>query len=45
MYYTKTIDGVAIGSPFQPSLINTFLARHEQNYLDRGPLENKPLYY
>ena len=35
----KQIDGVIIGSPKGPSLANTFLALHKQNWLDSCPLE------
>ena len=34
-----------MGSLLGPSLANAFLAHHEQNWLDRCPLEYRPLYY
>ena len=41
----KQIVGVAMGSSLRPSLINAFLAHHEQNWLDSFPLEYRPFYY
>ena len=38
-------DGVVMGSPLGPSLANAFLIHHEQNWLDRCPLEYRWLYY
>ena len=38
-------DGVAMGSPLGSSRANTFLAHHEENWLDGCPLEYRPLYY
>ena len=34
-----------MGSPLGPSLANAFLIHHEQNWLDRCPLEYRSLYY
>ena len=39
----KQIDGVVIGPPLGPSLTNVFLAH--QNWLDRRPLDYRPLHY
>ena len=39
----KQIDGVVIGPPLGPSLANVFLAH--QNWLDRRPLDYRPLHY
>ena len=39
------VDGVSMGSPLGPTLANSFLCHHEQLWLDRCPLEFKPLYY
>ena len=41
----KQIERVAMESPLGPSLVNTFLAHHEQDCLDSCPLEYRSLYY
>ena len=41
----KQIDRIAMGSLVRPSLVNAFLAYHEQDWLNRCPLEYRPLYY
>lgn len=41
----KQIDRIAMGSLVRPSLVNAFLAYHEQDWLDRCPFEYRPLYY
>ena len=41
----KEIDEVAMGFSLGPSLVNAFLAQHEQNWLDSCPLEYRFLYY
>ena len=41
----KQIDGVAMGSPLDPTIGNAFLVYHEKNWLEHCPLEYKPLYY
>ena len=41
----KQIDGVAMGSPLDPTLANAFLVYHNKNWLERCPLEYRPLYY
>ena len=41
----KQIGGVAMGSTLGPSLANAFLTHHEKNWLDRCPLDCRPLYY
>ena len=41
----QQVDGVAMGSPFGPSLANAFLARYEQIWLNDCPDEFKPVYY
>ena len=41
----KKIGRVAMGSLLVLSLANSYLAHHEQNWLDSCPLEYRPLYY
>ena len=41
----KQIDGVTMGSPLGPTLINVFLIYHEKNRLEHCPLEYRPLNY
>ena len=41
----KQIDGVTMGSPLGPTLANAFLVYHKKNWLERCPLEYRPLYY
>ena len=40
----EKIDGVAMGSPLGPSLVNTFLAHYEQIWLNDCPNRFKPVY-
>ena len=42
--YQQT-DGVAMGSPLGPTLANTFLGFHEENWLSDCPKEFKPIQY
>ena len=39
------VDGVAMGSPLGPILANIFLSYHEENWLNKCPLELKPSFY
>ena len=39
------IDGAAMGSPFGPTLANTFLCHYEKEWLDSCPTELKPKLY
>ena len=41
----KQVDGVAMGSPLGPSLVNAFLAHYEQIWLNHCPDEFRPVYY
>ena len=41
----KQIDGVAMGSPLDPTLTNAFLVYHEKNWSEHCPVEYRPLYY
>ena len=41
----QQVDGVAMGSPLNPSLVNAFLAHYEQIWLNDCPDEFKPAYY
>ena len=43
--YYEQIDGVAMGSPLGPTLANVFLCHWEEIWLDKCPLQFKPLYY
>ena len=39
------VDGVAMGSPLGPILANNFLSRHEENWLNKCPIEFRPSFY
>ena len=39
------VDGVAMGSPLGPILTNIFLLYHEENWLNKCPIEFKPSFY
>ena len=41
----KQTDGVAMGSPFGPSLENTFLSYHEKSWSKSCPQGFKPIFY
>ena len=41
----KQIDRIAMGSLVRSSLVNAFLAYHEQDWLERCSFEYRPLYY
>ena len=41
----KQTDGIAMGSPFSPSLANAFLCFHEQIWLNDCPEDFNPVYY
>ena len=41
----KQTDGVAMGSPFGPSLANTFLSYNEKNWSKSCPQGFKPVFY
>ena len=41
----KQVDGVAMGSPLGPTLVNAFLVHFEQNWLQNCPSDFKPHYY
>ena len=41
----KQKDGVAMGSPLGPTIANSFLTFHEQEWLENCPLEFRPIYY
>ena len=43
--YYKQIDGVAMGSPLEPTLANFFLVYHEDKWLQNCPLQFRPRYY
>ena len=43
-YYIQC-DGVAMGSPLGPTLANIFLCHWEEIWLDKCPLQFKPLFY
>ena len=43
-YYNQN-DGVAIGSPLRPTLINVFLCYHQTMLLKSCPKSFKPMYY
>ena len=43
-YYVQC-DGVAMGSPLGPTLANIFLCHWEEIWLDKCPLQFKPLFY
>ena len=42
-YYSQ-IDGVAMGSPLGPTLVNAFLCYHDSNWLKDCPKDFKPVY-
>ena len=44
MLYKQT-NGVAMESPWEPSLANAFLAHHGKIWLDKCPLKYRPWYY
>ena len=39
------VDGVAMGSPLDPTLANLFLAYHEEKWLNDCPVQFRPKYY
>ena len=39
------VDGVAMGSPLGPILANIFLSHHEENWLNKCPIEFKASFY
>ena len=39
------VDDVAMGSPLGPILANIFLSHHEENWLNKCPIEFKPSFY
>ena len=41
----KQIDGVAMGSPLEPTLADAFLCHYEKLWLDSCPPEFKPVVY
>ena len=41
----KQIDGVAIGSPLDPTLVMAFMCYMEEQWLADCPLEIKPFFY
>ena len=41
----KQKDGVAMGSPLDPTLANNFLSHYENIWLERCPQEIEPLFY
>ena len=41
----KQTDGVAMGSPLEPSFANAFLSYHEKNWLNNCPQGFKPAFY
>ncbi|XP_057293867.1 uncharacterized protein LOC130622418 [Hydractinia symbiolongicarpus] len=43
--YYKQIDGVAMGSPLGPTLVNIFMCHYENIWLKNCPSEFKPIYY
>ena len=43
-YYCQ-IDGVAMGSPLGPTLANLFLCHYEEIWLDKCPINFRPVYY
>ena len=43
--FYKQIDGLGMGLPLSPTLANIFLCFHESNWLDRCPLQFKPVFY
>ena len=45
MEFYSQIDGVAMGSPWGPTLANVFLCHHEKKCLNDCPNNFKPLFY
>ena len=43
-YYCQN-DGMAMGSPFVPTLTNMFLCHHKTTWLKNCPKSFKPVYY
>ena len=43
--YYKQRDGLAMGNPISATLANIFLCFHEREWLDRCPLDFKPVLY
>ena len=43
--YYKQIDGVAMGSPLGPGLLNTFMCSFENNWLRDCPNDFKNVFY
>ena len=43
--FYKQIDGVAMGLPLGPSLVNAFLCHYKKLWLDSCPPEFKPIVY
>ena len=43
-YYSQ-IDGIAMGSPLGPTLVNIFLRHHETTWVKNCPEAFKPVYY
>ena len=39
------VDDVAMGSPLDPTLANIFLSHHEENWLNKFPIEFKSTFY
>ena len=39
------VHGIAMGSPLVPLLANIFLWHHEENWLNKCPIEYKPSFY
>ena len=39
------VDGVPVESPLGPVLANIFLSHHEENWLNKCPIEFKPSFY
>ena len=43
--FNKDLDRVSMGSPFGPTLADSFLCYHEKRWLDKCPKEFKPVFY
>ena len=41
----RLIDGVAIGFPLDPTLVNSFLCHYEKEWLNGCPIEFKPKFF
>ena len=39
------LDGIVIGNPLGPTLVNAFLCRQEKNWLKDGPSYFQPIMY